>query len=44
MIHAFYGMTRRLDAASELYDEISAHVRLYLAGAEPTHTEGDASW
>ncbi|MCW2851329.1 MAG: putative lipase [Nocardioides sp.] len=36
MIHAFYGMTSQLDAASELYDEISAHVRQYLTGAEPT--------
>lgn len=44
MIHAFYGMTRQLDAASELYDEISAHVRQYLAGADPTHPEGDAPW
>ncbi|GAB6987227.1 alpha/beta hydrolase [Nocardioides pyridinolyticus] len=36
MIHAFYGMTRLLDAASELYDEITAHVRQYLGAAGPT--------
>jgi acetyl esterase len=35
MIHAFYGMTRQLDAASALYDEIAVHVRQHLSGADP---------
>lgn len=44
MIHAFYGMTRQLDAARHLYDEISAHARQYLTGPVDESAERDVPW
>jgi acetyl esterase len=38
MIHAFYGMSRRLDAAEDLFERMSAHVWSHFPTAESNRT------